>query len=86
MYDLKISPKVKVLRPDKFKDCWISIEIEFPAFYISFIFIFRAPLPGSVDDNLGAVIVEVDKFDDSNSEGFEDIPRDRSAPDQAGFR
>jgi len=47
---------------------------------------FRAPLPGLVDDNLGAVIVEVDKFDDSNSEGFEDIPRDRSAPDQAGFR
>jgi len=49
---------------------------------------FRAPLPGSVDEELGAVIVEVDSFDDGpeNHDGFEDIPRDTSGPNQAGFR
>jgi len=46
---------------------------------------FRLPLPGRLDEELGAVIVEVAEFDDSEP-GFQDIPRDRSGPNQAGFR
>ena len=47
--------------------------------------LFRLPLPGRLDEELGAVIVEVAEFDDSEP-GFQDIPRDRSGPNQAGFR
>ncbi len=45
----------------------------------------RLPLPGVVDEEAGAVIVEVEEFNNSE-DGFEDIPRDQSGLDQAGFR
>jgi len=49
---------------------------------------FRLSLPGRVDEELAAVIVDagdVDPTRDSDP-GFADIPRDRSGPNQAGFR
>jgi len=48
---------------------------------------FRLPLNGVRDEDLGAVIVEAaEGGSNQGRDGLQDIPRDRSAPNQAGFR